>query len=115
MSKRLSVEQLSSTVSEAGTNVTSDKRLGQSFYNRIDYVADRIADESEIRSGKEFPYQYFASYLNAGDLWVHHYIWGTPYGNAGKGGCLRVIRMIGIEREIQDPFRKLPALIIPQI
>jgi 60 kDa SS-A/Ro ribonucleoprotein len=35
-----SVEQLSSTVSEASTNVTSDKRLGQSFYNRADYVAD---------------------------------------------------------------------------
>jgi hypothetical protein len=66
-----SVEQLSSTVSEAGTNFTSDKRLGQSFYNdkrlgqsfyndkrlgqsfynRVDYVADRIADESEIRRG----------------------------------------------------------------
>jgi hypothetical protein len=30
-----SVEQLSSTVSEAGTNFTSDKRLGQSFYNMI--------------------------------------------------------------------------------
>ena len=29
-----SVEQLSSTVSEAGTNFTTDKRLGQSFYNR---------------------------------------------------------------------------------
>ena len=58
------VEQLSSTVSEAGTNVTSDKRLGQSFYNRVDYVADRIVDESEIRRGKQFPYQYFAAYLN---------------------------------------------------
>jgi len=46
-----SVEQLSSTVSEAGTNFTSDKRLGKSFYNRVDYVADRIADESEIRRG----------------------------------------------------------------
>jgi 60 kDa SS-A/Ro ribonucleoprotein len=62
-----SVEQLSSTVSEAGTNFTSDKRLGQSFYNMVDYVADRIADESEIRSGKQFPYQYFAAYLNADD------------------------------------------------
>ena len=50
-----SVEQLSSTVSEAGTNFTSDKRLGQSFYNRLDYVADRIIDESEIRRGKQFP------------------------------------------------------------
>ena len=59
-----SVEQLSSTVSEAGTNFTSDKRLGQSFYNRADYVADRIVDESEIRRGKQFPYQYFAAYLN---------------------------------------------------
>ena len=45
-----SVEQLSSTVSEAGTNFTSDKRLGQSFYNVVDFVADRIADESEIRA-----------------------------------------------------------------
>jgi hypothetical protein len=50
---------LSSTVSEAGTNFTSDERLRQSFYNRVDYVADRIADESEIRRGKQFPYQYF--------------------------------------------------------
>ena len=39
-----SVEQLSSTVSEASTNFISDKRLGQSFYHRVDYVADRIAD-----------------------------------------------------------------------
>ena len=62
-----SVEQLSSTVSEAGTNFTSDKRLGQSFYNMVDYVADRIADESEIRRSKQFPYQYFAAYLNADD------------------------------------------------
>jgi len=30
-----SVEQLSSTASEAGTNFISDKRLGQSFYNMI--------------------------------------------------------------------------------
>ena len=58
-----SVEQLSSTVSEASTNFTSDKRLGQSFYNMVDYVADRIADESEIRRSKQFPYQYFAAYL----------------------------------------------------
>ena len=47
----LSVEQLSSTVCEAGTNPASDKRLGESFYNRVDYVADRIVDESEIRRG----------------------------------------------------------------
>jgi hypothetical protein len=65
-----SVEQLSSTVSEAGINFTSDKRLGQSFYNRVDYVADRIADESEIRRGKQFPYQYFVAYLNADDVFA---------------------------------------------
>ena len=56
------VYQLSST-DPAG----KQERLGQSFYNMVDYVADRIADESEIRSGKQFPYQYFAAYLNADD------------------------------------------------
>jgi 60 kDa SS-A/Ro ribonucleoprotein len=29
----------------------------------VDYVADRIADESEIRRSKQFPYQYFAAYF----------------------------------------------------
>ncbi len=33
----------------------------------VDYVADRIADEKEIRASKQFPYQYFAAYLNADD------------------------------------------------
>jgi len=33
--------------------------------NRVDYVADRIADETEIRASKQFPYQYFAAYLHA--------------------------------------------------
>ena len=33
----------------------------------VDYVADRFADESEIRRSKQFPYQYFAAYLNADD------------------------------------------------
>ncbi len=32
-----------------------------------DYVAHRIADESEVRRSKQFPYQYFAAYLNADD------------------------------------------------
>ncbi len=32
-----------------------------------DHVADRIADELEIRRSKQFPYQYFAAYLNADD------------------------------------------------
>ena len=78
------VEQLSSTVSadkqerlgQSSYNVeqlssiaqpSSEKRLGQSFYNMVDYVAERIADESEIRASKQFPYQYFAAYLNADD------------------------------------------------
>jgi 60 kDa SS-A/Ro ribonucleoprotein len=33
----------------------------------VEYFADRIADEGEIRRGKQFPYQYFAAYLNADD------------------------------------------------
>ncbi|MFM8214019.1 MAG: TROVE domain-containing protein [Pirellula sp.] len=33
----------------------------------VDYVAGRVADESEIRQSKQFPYQYFAAYLNADD------------------------------------------------
>jgi 60 kDa SS-A/Ro ribonucleoprotein len=33
----------------------------------VDYVADRIADESEIKASKQFPYQYFAAYLNVDD------------------------------------------------
>ncbi len=34
----------------------------------VDYVADRIADESDIRRSKQFPYQYFAAYMNADEL-----------------------------------------------
>lgn len=33
----------------------------------VDLVAARLADESEIRRSKQFPYQYFAAYLNADD------------------------------------------------
>jgi 60 kDa SS-A/Ro ribonucleoprotein len=44
-----------------------NSRLGDSCDNMVDYVADRIADESEIRRSKQFPYQYFAAYLNADD------------------------------------------------
>lgn len=33
----------------------------------VDYVADRIADKTEIQRSKQFPYQYFAAYLNADD------------------------------------------------
>ncbi len=33
----------------------------------VDYVAARIADADEIRRSRQFPYQYLAAYLNAGD------------------------------------------------
>ena len=35
--------------------------------NMMDYIAGRIADEAEIRRGKQFPYKYFAAYLNVDD------------------------------------------------
>ncbi|HEV3343064.1 MAG TPA: hypothetical protein VG125_22000 [Pirellulales bacterium] len=33
----------------------------------VEYVANRIADADEIRRARQFPYQYLAAYLNAGD------------------------------------------------
>jgi len=33
----------------------------------VDYVAARIADADEIRRSRQYPYQYLAAYLNAGD------------------------------------------------
>jgi 60 kDa SS-A/Ro ribonucleoprotein len=33
----------------------------------VEYVADRISDESEIRRGKQLPHQCFAAYLNGDD------------------------------------------------
>src|SRR5262245_36416731 len=33
----------------------------------VEYVADRIADPEEVRRSRQFPYQFFAAYLNAGD------------------------------------------------
>jgi len=44
-----------------------DSRHGVSCNNMVDYVAGRIADESEIRRSKQFPFQFFAAYLNADD------------------------------------------------
>ena len=37
----------------------------------VDYVAGRIADESDIRRSRQFPYQFFAAYLNAADEVPH--------------------------------------------
>ena len=34
---------------------------------QVNYVADRIADEAEVRRSRQFPYQYFAAYVNADD------------------------------------------------
>ncbi len=54
----------SSLRDEEATNVS----LGETdLRGMTDYVADRISDESEIRRSKQFPYQYFAAYLNADD------------------------------------------------
>ncbi len=33
----------------------------------VNYVADRIADEAEVRRLRQFPYQYFAAYVNSDD------------------------------------------------
>ena len=33
----------------------------------VEYVANRMADADEIRRSRQFPYQYLAAYLNAGD------------------------------------------------
>jgi 60 kDa SS-A/Ro ribonucleoprotein len=48
-------------------NTSNGTQAGSLCHNMVDYVADRIADESEIRRSKQFPYQYFAAYLNADD------------------------------------------------
>ncbi len=46
----------------------ADASLGETgLRDMVDYVAERIADKSEIRRSKQFPYQYFAAYLNADD------------------------------------------------
>ncbi len=36
-------------------------------WETANYVADRIADEDEIRRSRQFPYQFLAAYLNASD------------------------------------------------
>jgi 60 kDa SS-A/Ro ribonucleoprotein len=37
----------------------------------VQTVVDRLADETEIRRSRQFPYQYFAAYLNASDEVPH--------------------------------------------
>jgi 60 kDa SS-A/Ro ribonucleoprotein len=37
----------------------------------VQTVADRLADKNEIRRSRQFPYQYFAAYLNASDEVPH--------------------------------------------
>ena len=46
---------------------SNNVRPGDADLHMVDYVADRIADELEIRASKQFPYQFFAAYLNADD------------------------------------------------
>lgn len=44
----------------------ADVSLGETDpRDRIDCVADRISDESQLRRKKQFPYEYFALVLNA--------------------------------------------------
>ena len=38
---------------------------GSVDYVMVDYVADRLGNTEEIRRARQFPYQYFAAYLNA--------------------------------------------------
>jgi 60 kDa SS-A/Ro ribonucleoprotein len=80
------VDQLSPT-----DPAEKQERLGQSFYTN--YVADRIADESEIRRSKQFPYQYFAAYLNA-DLEVPQKI-RTALHKAAEIACGNVPELPG--------------------
>ena len=35
--------------------------------NMVNYIAERIADNAEVRRSRQFPYQYFAAYGNADD------------------------------------------------
>lgn len=37
----------------------------------VDFVADRIADAEEVKSSRQFPYQFFAAYLNASEHVSH--------------------------------------------
>ena len=56
-------------------------------------MADRIVNESEIRRGKQFPYQYFAAYWNA-DLAVPKNI-RTSLHNAAEIACGNVPELPG--------------------
>jgi 60 kDa SS-A/Ro ribonucleoprotein len=53
--------QLGSALSAAGITIP------ETGADIVDMIAARIADEKEIRRSKQFPYQYFAAYLNAED------------------------------------------------
>ncbi len=59
----------------------------------VDYVAGRIADESDIRRSRQFPYQYFAAYLNAADE-VPHKIKSALHA-AAEIACGNVPRLPG--------------------
>lgn len=48
-------------------NVNTLLRHGVFSDSMVDYVANRIADGSEILRSRQFPYQYFAAYMNVSD------------------------------------------------
>ncbi len=74
-------------------DASNETQAGSLCHSMVDYVADRIADESEIRSGKQFPYQYFAAYLNA-DLEVPQKI-KTALHKAAEIACGNVPELPG--------------------
>ena len=49
------------------TLVRHEAFAGAEGAEMVNYVAGRIADADEIRRSRQFPYQYLAAYLNAGD------------------------------------------------
>ncbi len=59
----------------------------------VDYVADRIANESEIRRARQFPYQYLAAYLNVAEE-IPHKIKSALQG-AAEIACGNVPRLPG--------------------
>ena len=74
-------------------NTSNVTQAGSLCHNMVDYLADRIADESEFRRSKQFPYQYSAAYLNA-DLEVPQKI-RTALHKAAEIACGNVPELPG--------------------
>jgi 60 kDa SS-A/Ro ribonucleoprotein len=59
----------------------------------VDSVAARIADPDEIRSSRQFPYQYLAAYLNVDEAIPHAIKWAL--GRAAEIACGNVPALAG--------------------